>query len=301
MSPEVLNQASLIKSLFPDCLYGFMPDKHANFGRVLEAKEITQANLDKAATLQYGSFFTPNGHGNIKNPKGTLLRWDGNVTRFNACFADFDAGTKEQQLEIIKTFPLPYSLLIESKRGYHVYWMLKDSKNAPSADSSLWRSIQTTIATKYHADKACSNPSRLMRLPGSYHVKGDPYLVQIKEINNLTYTLAELELEFPPPPRKTYAYAQDRNAKKQIHMPPLTAIHDGDRHTTLKETAGRLYAHSDQSDASIIRDVLKCWYQRSCINLKSNWQREVDDVCDWVEAREYNSNFSNARPNIPLV
>lgn len=277
-----------------------MPDKHANFGRVLEARDITQKDLDTAASISYGSFFTPNGHGNTKNPKGTLLRWDGNVTRFNACFADFDSGTKEQQLATIATFPIPYSLLIESKRGFHVYWMLKDTKTPPSSNSSLWRSIQTTIATKYHADKACSNPSRLMRLPGSYHVKGDPYLVQIKEVNNKTYTLAELELEFPPPPRKPFiAYVKNPNAKKHINAPSLTSLHDGDRHVTLKETAGRLYAHSDASDATLIRNVLKVWYYNSCINVKPNWEREVDDVCDWVEAREYGSIRSSAQSLIP--
>lgn len=278
-----------------------MPDKNANHGRVLESKSITQKDLDKAKSLSYGSFFTPNGHGSIKNPKGTLLRWDGNVTRFNACFADFDAGTKEQQLSTIAqmTSILPYSILIESKRGFHVYWMLKDSKNAPSADSSLWRSIQTTIATKYNADKACSNPSRLMRLPGSYHMKGEPFLVEIKEVNDLHYTLPELELAFPPPPRKTFTFNQGKNYKKRIQSPEIVSIHDGDRHTTLKETAGRLYAHSDSSDAPQIRRILKSWYNVSCINLKPNWEREVDDVCDWVEAREFSSLRAPSAP--PLL
>lgn len=275
-------------SLFPNCLYGFLPDRHWNAGGVFEKTEITEDDLNNAKLKNYGSFFTPNGHGDIKNPKGTLLRWDGNVINLNACFADFDSGSKESQIKTINSMPLPYSLLIESKRGFHVYWMLKPSKNTPSEDISLWRRIQTTIATTYGADKNCSNPSRLMRLPGSYHMKSDPYLVEIKQANNVLYTIDELELAFPPPPRKVFNLSP--TYKKKLKMPDIVSIHDGARHDTLKETAGRLYAHAKQEDAAAMRDLMKAWYSSSCINLKPYWEKEVDDVCSWMEAHEWGSN-----------
>lgn len=285
-------------TLFPDCLFGFLPDRKFR-GGVFEKKSLNEKDLIGAKSKTYGVFFTPNGHGDIKNPKGTLLRHDGNVTRLNACFADFDHGSKERQLSIIESMPVPYSLLIESKRGFHAYWMLSAPSAPPSAPQpfepetlSLWRRVQTTIATKYGADKNCSNPSRLMRMPGSYHVKGDPYLVEIRQANDKIYTLSELEIAFPPPERPIFSHNQAQTRNKQLRMPEITALSDGNRHNEMKATAGRMYAHAPAENAEAIRNLLKCWYSTSCINLKPDWEKETDDVCDWIESREFGSILS---------
>ena len=275
-------------SAFPEHLIGILTDagtKHV----AIEKLEFEENIASKAKDKGFGVFFTPNGHGRIRNPHGTLFRWDGNVTRLNACFADFDKYSKTEQLRIIQSMPLTPSILVESKRGYHCYWML-DSKTVTNPESiSLWRRIQTTIAEKFEADAACKNPSRLMRLPGSYHVKNpdDPFLVAVKEVKNVTYTLSELEIAFPPKPRPL-TLATNPKYSKQILIPPFAALYDGNRHPSLLRAAGQMYFQAKPSDDQAIRQALKIWYSMSCVNLKKNWEEEVDMVCDWANKQEFN-------------
>jgi hypothetical protein len=271
--------------LFPDYLIGLVHDKHAENNFCKEKLTFTEDLIEAAKSADYGLFFTPNGHGRIRNPKGTLYRWDGNVNRLNACFADFDKYSKEQQLIRIRSMPIKPTIIVESKRGYHSYWMLKDTPTNKDT-ISLWRRVQTTIAEKYDADKACSNPSRLMRLPGSWHVKGEPFAVSVLEMNNESYTLNDMELAFPPPPRRVYMPGSAKGMK-MVELPPLTVLHEGDRHPTLKRVSAQMYARSAPSDDFAIRQAIKTWYSLSCVNLKKDWEREVDQVCDWLEKREH--------------
>ena len=179
--------------------------------------------------------------------------------------------------------PIAPTIIVESKRGYHAYWMLRD---APITSVSLWRRVQTTIAEKYDADTACSNPSRLMRLPGSWHVKGEPFMVSVLEMSNVSYTLEEMEIAFPPKPRAIFVPNGSSGAKR-IEMPAITALKEGERHPTLKRIAAQMYVHSKPEDDYAIRQALKTWYSLSCVNLKDTWEREVDGMCDWLEKREY--------------
>ena len=45
----------------------------------------------------------------------------------------------------------------------HAYWRLLE----PCKDLSAWTDIQKTIANKFKTDKTVSNPSRIMRVPGT--------------------------------------------------------------------------------------------------------------------------------------
>lgn len=270
--------------LFPGHIFGLVHDKDAKQNFCHELRQLKTNTIERAKESGYGVFFTPNGIGEIKNPKGTLLRWDGNVTNLNACFADFDKFSKEEQMKTIRSMPIQPSIIVESKRGYHTYWLLENTL-CNAKNISLWRRIQTTIATKYGTDKACSNPSRLLRLPGSYHVKGEPFKVSVAEISNKSYSLADIEIAFPPPPRPIYAPSSYKTSV-QVLVPPIEALHEGERHPSLNRVAGSMYRGRQRSDFQSIRFALKTWYSLSCINLKPDWEREVDGVCDWVESRE---------------
>lgn len=275
-------------SLFPGHIFGLVHDRNAASKSCQEFRELRPETIEQAKEKGYGVFFTPNGIGDTRKPNGYFFRWDGNVTSLNACFADFDKKSKREQMETIRKMPLLPSVIVESGRGYHVYWLIKDKEDVSPLRISLWRRIQTSIAEKYGTDTACSNPSRLLRLPGSYHVKREPTLVSVVELNNVSYTLAELEIAFPPAPRKLYVPTHSSYAKPVL-VPPIECLHEGTRHPVLKRVAGTMYARSSESDWPYIRQALKSWYSLSCINLKRDWEKEVDQVADWVEAQERTS------------
>lgn len=97
---------------------------------------------------------------------------DAEITRINAQFMECDDLPMEEQEKAIKAFPLRPSMIIKTRKSLHTYWFVKD------ADVSLFRPIQKALALHFNGDSNMVNESRAMRLPGFYHCKQEPILVQ---------------------------------------------------------------------------------------------------------------------------
>ncbi len=157
--------------------------------------EVKEPNLKWAKTNGMGVFFAVNELGDKPNDKGNL-RHDANVTRPLACFADFDSGTHEEQMEKILNAPIEPSAFVKSGHGYHVYWFLT---NTTVEDLTKWSNIQKVIAQYFGSDSAVHDRSRIMRLPGSWHCKdAEAKEVKLEKCDpTIRYTIEELETEFP--------------------------------------------------------------------------------------------------------
>ena len=221
-----------------------------------------------------GLYFSPNGH--------TGQRSIPTTDRLNACFADFDEGTKEEQMGKIVNLSLTPSAIVESGHGYHVYWLFRSSE----VDKELWRRIQTKIIEVCGSDKTIKNPDRLMRLPFSWHTKEEPKMVTIVSYSPIRYSLADVEVAFPPEPIRRYVGGTVDNVRG-LRVPKITSLGVGTRHGTLEEECARLYARLAKEHANAARSSMKTWYQASCSPLKGSWEKEVDDMCDWCERKEY--------------
>ena len=94
----------------------------------------------------------------------------GNVQSVRACFADLDGAP----LAPVQAFPLQPHIIVESSPGrWHAYWL---TEGAPLA---LFKPMQHAIAQRFGADpKVCDLP-RVMRLPGFFHCKGEPFLSRV--------------------------------------------------------------------------------------------------------------------------
>ena len=108
-----------------------------------------------------GVFFVVN-HGGHTDPE---------IDRINAQFVEMDSGSFEDQQRRIDEFALKPSVIIRTKKSYHVYWLIKNG------DVSRFRAIQKGLVRQFDGDPACVNESRVMRLPGYYHCKSEPVLV----------------------------------------------------------------------------------------------------------------------------
>lgn len=229
--------------------------------------------LSTLKTQNRGVYFTPNGYAE--------KRVEANVYRLNACFADFDKGSKETQMGVIRSLPLPPSAIVESGRGYHTYWLFKGAET----DKVLWRRVQTSIIERCGSDAAIKDANRLMRLPFSWHCKDTPVEVRIVEYSTRRYTLAEIETAFPPKPVKIFTLSGGHPRELRIIQP--TVLRKDERHPALVQETGRIYAKLPQEKAYAARQQLKIWYQASCKPLKTYWESEVDELCDWMEQKEY--------------
>ncbi len=120
-----------------------------------------------------------------------------NITKVRAVFADFDGEP------LPDTFDLEPSMIIESSPGkWHVYWMVEDY---PKESFGV---IQTSIAKKLGSDPVVKDLSRVMRVPGFYHNKKEPFMTRIVESSDLIYSYEEIVDAFPPIPVKQWSAPQ---------------------------------------------------------------------------------------------
>ncbi|MBQ3462240.1 MAG: DNA primase [Clostridia bacterium] len=97
---------------------------------------------------------------------------DGSITRINAQFVEMDDLSFEEQQKAVDEFPLPPSMVIKTRKSLHVYWFMKNAK------VESFRPIQKQLVAHFHGDPMCVNESRVMRLPGFYHCKKEPIMVE---------------------------------------------------------------------------------------------------------------------------
>lgn len=117
---------------------------------------------------------------------------DSEITRINAQFMECDELPLDEQLKQIEAFPLEPSLIVKTRKSLHTYWLIKDG------DVTAFRRVQKRLVAQFHGDRSCVNESRVLRLPGFYHCKEEPVMVECIHFHpELRYTQAELEQYLP--------------------------------------------------------------------------------------------------------
>lgn len=235
-----------------------------------------------------GTYFTPNPITGKVISKNGSQRLDENVSRVSAAYADFDGGDKMTQMLTIQMQITP-TMIVESKNGYHAYWFTE-----PDLSVEDWRLIQKAIIKAYGSDQTIKNPSRLMRLPFTWHCKtDDEFMVKIVAFNWRRYTKLELFQAFNVAPAVEKVRVVS-NYPRGLKTPAMGSLGAGARHATLEEETARAYTRVPREMAQGVRDMIRIWYQHSCQPLKQHWEKEVDDMCDWVEQKEYGSVVSSS-------
>jgi hypothetical protein len=155
--------------------------------------------LKKMNDQNYEIYFVVNG-GGYKAEK---------ITRVTAVFGDFDGGRdeegkyfpldlvakyKEAKLLELKQFPLKPTYIIETRNGFHVYWLLYDG-----ATLEQFEECENRIIGHFGADPKAKNPNRLLRVPGSLWCK-DPnnkQMTTIIEHNEVRYKIEDIIHNLP--------------------------------------------------------------------------------------------------------
>jgi hypothetical protein len=115
-------------------------------------------------------------------------RAEENLVRIISWAVDFDEGTKDEQIASIKRFGLIPSLVVESARGFHVYY---DSIDATKEN---YNKILEGLCTQLGADKQAKGVNRILRVPFYFHWKDPtkPFPVALKAMNSVKYSEAEM-------------------------------------------------------------------------------------------------------------
>lgn len=147
-----------------------------------------------------------------------------------------------EQLEKVQRFPLEPSIMIRTWKSIQCYWITKDGQ------ITRFRGIQGRFVKIFKSDSSIVNESRVMRIPGFYHMKHDPVMVKLLKFSpELTYTQDELEAaldqmesELPPEP----AEDQDRPAESAADDAPFSPAQLMERDLSVDSVRGFLSAHN---------------------------------------------------------
>ncbi|HEU4589361.1 MAG TPA: DUF5906 domain-containing protein [Steroidobacteraceae bacterium] len=107
-----------------------------------------------------------------------------NVTRVRALFVDLDGSP----IEPVRAGPLAPHIVVESSPGrWHAYWLVRDCALED------FRALQRGLLARFSGDKAVIDLPRVMRLPGFWHRKGEPFRTRVSDLcEREPYALAEI-------------------------------------------------------------------------------------------------------------
>jgi hypothetical protein len=184
-----------------------------------------------------------------------------NIIRVRAIWQDDDEGYDGN-------FPFQPSLVVSTSPGkFQRLWL------AAGLSKEEHAGLMRTMVARYGSDKNAADISRVLRLPGFTHNKGEPYLVRIVEASGKRYTREELLKAFPP--------------LKESPAPPLVFSSDSS-------------AHANSEHAYRIRNALKMvdpdpydtWLSVGMI-LHAAYQGGADGLCLWMDWASASKKFNH--------
>lgn len=121
-----------------------------------------------------GVFFMVNAGDGIVHEGYKTCRCERNVQRIRSLFVDLDGAP----LDPVLHDPHP-DIVIESSPGrFHAYWLTDDCP----LDKFTFR--QKQLAAKFNGDKSVTDLPRVMRLPGFWHQKKNPFMTRIVSLGD---------------------------------------------------------------------------------------------------------------------
>lgn len=145
------------------------------------------------------------------------------LQRFSAVFLDFDDVSDPEafldDLEASGRFDsMQPSLAVASGNGLHLYWLLKDCYANRLTKDFVGRVQQSLLKRFPEADKKVKDFSRVMRIPGSVHLKDrmNPKDVRLIELDSKPYyRIDELGREVLPFTRAEVTVYKERATKSK--------------------------------------------------------------------------------------
>ena len=122
---------------------------------------------------------------------------DSEITACRAFFCEWDDREKFFQINAWKELGLPEPTIQIDTGGksIHNYWVLKKT-----IDPKTWKPIQERLLDHADADRALKNPSRVMRLAGTFHMKDDGRqgeMTRIIHTSDKKYSVKDIESCLP--------------------------------------------------------------------------------------------------------
>jgi len=200
---------------------------------------------------------------------------------------DFKSTGKEEIEKKLKEFICRPSFIINSGGGYHAYWLLKEPLKKESIAEV--ENVLRRLARYFNGDMACTDASRILRVPGTINNKPEynpsPTVKIIYARPEKRYELSDLDMYFPADEKTQVSPKEFRN-EKGWQDDVLKGVADGNRHRGALKLAGRL-AEKGHSDAEIIQFLI-AWNQNNNPpkdTLADPNSKEMQDIIAYVRGK----------------
>lgn len=184
------------------------------------------------------------------------------ITRIRALFVDLDGAP----MEPLQNASTPPHITVQSSTGrFHAYWRVSDC-GIDQCEPALKQLIQ-----QFNADPSCCDRSRVLRLPGFFHRKADPYLVHVLDSSPGEYAMAN----FIDSPSLSASHLQKKQMTQQsssvssVSSVGSAFIPDsvGQRNKRLFEFARYLKGTRPDATKSEIREIIVDWHRQALPNI----------------------------------
>lgn len=119
-------------------------------------------------------------------------RTAGDVTRIRALFIDCDEVNVDEAVDKIGV--RPHAIVKTSPGKGHAYWLVSD------CPVESFAAHQTALAEFVGSDRKATDVARIMRVPGFFHMKKEPFLSYLDELgtNPVPYSVVQVMQNVPP-------------------------------------------------------------------------------------------------------
>lgn len=228
------------------------PEKSKKLIRVLHGS--LERHADELATLNErgaGIFVTVNQ----TDLKG---RSKAHITRIRALFVDLDGSPLEP---VQKAATAPHITVESSPGRFHAYWRVTDC-----ALDQCEPALKQLIG-RFDADPACSDRSRVMRLPGFYHRKATPQLVHVLDTAPGECSLSDLGIYL----QKTQMTQQSSSGSSGSSVGEAITRHlpdnIGERNRRLFDLARHIKGLMPDATKADLRGIVAEWHRLALPNI----------------------------------
>jgi len=287
MSNNTLNQEEFI-SLFPHTRFRYIHDVNKN---TVQGNDRLDVSMNDKG---YGIFLTVNGFPPAGEAKESQL------ICLNANYVDIDFSHSLSQPEkeallqekimscLEMGIPSP-TIINRTKNGAHLFWLFITPVSPTTENIALWKNIQNRLVQIFEGDKQAVDPSRVLRVTNTKHLKdpNDPF--EIKTISyksqNL-YTLDELNSILP---HYTEKESESNKLSAKDILREGVRVGEGMRHMAIAQIAGlALKDAKTLEDVELARLALYGW-DRFIVNSPEPFEsrkKELDNAIDGLWQKE---------------
>ncbi len=158
-----------------------------------------------------------------------------NVIKVRAIFLDLDGADPQPAITALK----PHVVVESSPGKFHLYWFVCD------CPLDRFTPIQEALIKKFGGDKAVKDLPRVMRIPGFFHLKKEPVMTKLVEVNNLPeYTVKQIIDGLGLDLSKPQAEKSGNNGDgKKAYRETWEGTTEGNRHADLVKLMGSWINH----------------------------------------------------------